>query len=149
MSSWTTTVPNSVRNSEPVGQTSRQAACVQCLQTSELISQRSAPPSAPSPASTAISPSAISSGLRCSTNATWRQVSASSCDVLSYDSPVQSSPSSGMTFHSLHATSHALQPMQTDVSVKKPIRGPASAPYVSGQAAGDPVGCAVPVESAI
>ena len=28
-------MPNSVRNSAPVGQTSRQPACVQCLQTSE------------------------------------------------------------------------------------------------------------------
>src|SRR5579875_2436861 len=43
MSSCTTTVPNSVRNSEPVGHTSRQAACVQCLHTSEDISQRSWP----------------------------------------------------------------------------------------------------------
>ena len=40
MSSWTTTVPNSVRKIEPVGQPSRQPASVQCLQTSELISQR-------------------------------------------------------------------------------------------------------------
>src|SRR3954469_12989669 len=40
MSPCTTTVPNSVRNSAPVGQTSRQPACVQCLQTSEDISQR-------------------------------------------------------------------------------------------------------------
>src|SRR6476620_3434780 len=40
MSSWTTTVPNSVRKSDPVGQTSRQAACVQCLQTSDDMSQR-------------------------------------------------------------------------------------------------------------
>src|SRR3954466_6760150 len=40
MSPWTTTVPNSVRNSAPVGQTSRQPACVQCLQTSEDISHR-------------------------------------------------------------------------------------------------------------
>src|ERR671938_119234 len=40
MSPWTTTVPNSVRNSAPVGQTSRHPACVQCLHTSELISQR-------------------------------------------------------------------------------------------------------------
>src|SRR5919112_2382262 len=40
MSPCTTTVPNSVRNSAPVGQTSRHPACVQCLQTSELISQR-------------------------------------------------------------------------------------------------------------
>src|SRR3982751_824934 len=40
MSSCTTTVPNSVRNSAPVGQTSRQAACVQCLHTLDIISQR-------------------------------------------------------------------------------------------------------------
>src|SRR5215218_746443 len=40
MSCWTTTVPNSVRNSAPVGQASRQPACVQCLQTSDDISQR-------------------------------------------------------------------------------------------------------------
>src|SRR4051794_6087731 len=40
MSPCTTTEPNSVRNSAPVGQTSRQPACVQCLQTSEDISQR-------------------------------------------------------------------------------------------------------------
>ena len=33
-------MPNSVRNSAPVGQASRQPACVQCLQTSELISHR-------------------------------------------------------------------------------------------------------------
>ena len=38
MSGCTTTVPNSVRNSDPVGQTSRHAACVQCLHTSEDIS---------------------------------------------------------------------------------------------------------------
>ena len=37
---WITTVPNSVRKIAPVGQTSRQAAWVQCLQTSEIISQR-------------------------------------------------------------------------------------------------------------
>src|SRR4051812_20930995 len=40
MSSCTTTVPNSVRNSAPVGQTSRQPACVQCLHTLDIISQR-------------------------------------------------------------------------------------------------------------
>ena len=33
-----------------------------------------------------------------------------------------SKPSSGMPFHSLQATSQALQPMQIDVSVKKPTR---------------------------
>src|SRR5919204_4316521 len=113
MSSCTTTVPYSVRKSEPVGQTSRQAACVQCLQTSEDISQRIASPSS--------SPTRI--GLFCSMKATWRHELAPSVEVLSYDSPVQTSPSSGTRFHSLHATSHALQPMQTLVSVKKPTRG--------------------------
>src|SRR5438105_4510209 len=39
-SSWITTVPNSVRKIAPVGQTSRQPACVQCLQTSDSISHR-------------------------------------------------------------------------------------------------------------
>src|SRR3954454_17779517 len=39
-SSCTTTVPNSVRNSAPGGQTSRQAAWVQWLQTSDDISHR-------------------------------------------------------------------------------------------------------------
>ena len=42
---------------------------------------------------------------------------------LSCERPVQFSPSSGTPFHSLQATSHALQPMHTEVSVKKPIRG--------------------------
>src|SRR4051812_29132020 len=120
MSSCTTTVSNSVRKSDPVGQTSRQAACVQCLQTSDDISHRSG---------SSLSSSARSA-LRCSTNATCRQEFAPSVDVLSYDSPVQTRPSSGITFHSLHATSHALQPMQIDVSVKKPMRGCSSSPYV-------------------
>src|SRR5437764_4557363 len=123
MSSWTTTVPYSVRKSDPVGHTSRQAACVQCLQTSELISQRSA--SASPVSALAVSPSRCK-GSFCSTNATWRQVLAPSVEVLSYDSPVQTIPSSGTRFHSLQATSQALQPMQTDVSVKKPIRSFAS-----------------------
>ncbi len=43
--------------------------------------------------------------------------------MLSYDMPVRLRPSSGTAFHSLHATSQALHPMHTDVSVKKPIRG--------------------------
>ena len=60
-------------------------------------------------------------------NATCRQVFASSWLVLSYDIPVSSRPSSGMAFHCLQATSQALQPMQTLVSVKKPIRGGGSA----------------------
>jgi hypothetical protein len=33
------------------------------------------------------------------------------------------SASAEMAFHSLHATSQALQPMHTEVSVKKPSRG--------------------------
>ncbi len=36
--------------------------------------------------------------------------------------PDSDMPSSGTSFHSLHATSHALQPMQTLVSVKNPFR---------------------------
>src|SRR3954469_21364993 len=118
MSSCTTTVPYSVRKREPVGHTSRHAACVQCLQTSDDISQRSASTSPPS----------VCSGSFCSMKATWRQVFAPSSEVLSYDSPVQTIPSSGTRFHSLQATSQALQPMQTDVSVKNPTRSCASAP---------------------
>src|SRR5215469_3026325 len=113
MSSWTTTVPNSVRISAPVGQTSRQAASVQCLHTSLDISQREPPGCG----------SASPGRPICSMNATCRQVEAPSPTELSYDIPVSSSPSSGTAFHSLQATSQALQPMQTDVSVKKPIRG--------------------------
>src|SRR2546430_1114860 len=111
MSSWTTTEPNSVRNNDPVGQTSRQAACVQCLHTSEDISQR-----VPSFA-----------GRVCSMNATCRQVLALNEPVLSKDMPSRLNPSSGMPFHSLQATSQALQPMQTLVSVKNPMRGGGSA----------------------
>src|SRR5579862_2192669 len=37
--------------------------------------------------------------------------------------PDRAIPSSGTAFHSLHATSQALHPMQIEVSVKKPIRG--------------------------
>src|SRR5437868_12076356 len=120
-SSWTTTVPNSVRKSDPVGQTSRHAACVQCLQTSDDINQRSGSPSS----------SSSRSGFSCSMNATCRHEFAPSVDVLSYDSPVKTRPSSGTRFHSLHATSQALQPMQTDVSVKKPTRSCCSSPYAS------------------
>src|SRR5579871_2921537 len=112
MSCCTTTVPNSVRKSAPVGHTSRHAACVQCLHTSDSISHRK--PVEPSPLTC--------KGLSCSMNATCRHEFASSWTVLSYEKPVKSRPSSGMRFHSLHATSHALQPMQMDVSVKKPTR---------------------------
>src|SRR3954452_8633059 len=95
-SSCTTTVPNSVRNSAPVGHTSRQAACVQCLHTSEDISQRT-PPSPDSvawsspcggssegrldgmPRSTAV----VEVSVGFSTKATCRQVLAPSSWVLS------------------------------------------------------------------
>src|ERR1700709_1441304 len=109
MSGCTTTVPNSVRNSEPVGQTSRQAAWVQCLQTSEDISH--------------LTPAPSSTGLDCSMKATWPQVAALSPTLLSNDMPVSARPCWGTSFQVLQATSHALQPMQSEVSVKKPIRG--------------------------
>ncbi len=117
---------------------------MQCLQTSEAMSQRNSPsmPGAvgvmpasvggvPDPCSASASTSvsacrsvwATPSGLRCSMNATCRQVLAPSPTVLSYDMPVSSWPSSGTAFHSLHATSQALHPMHTVVSVKKPMRG--------------------------
>ena len=49
---------------------------------------------------------------------TWRHVFAPSSPVWSYEPPLRNSlPSAGRSFHCLHATSHALQPMQTVVSV--------------------------------
>src|SRR3954466_5073224 len=104
MSSCTTTVPNSVRNNDPVGHTSRQAAEVQCLHTSDDMSHRIEWSASPL------------SG--CSMNATCRHVVDDRLPVLSYDNPRKLSPSSGTWFHSLHATSHALHPIQIDVSVK-------------------------------
>src|SRR5579862_4724909 len=109
----------------PVGQPSRHAECVQCLQTSELISQRNCSSST----AAADSPSELTRrGFCCSMNATCLHVFAPSPPLLSYDVPPKTSPSSGTRFHSLQATSHALQPMQSVVSVKNPIRGCASAP---------------------
>src|SRR3712207_5518943 len=176
MSPCTTTVPNSVRNSAPVGQTSRQPACVQCLQTSELISHRTclSAPVCPVCGSNSLSASALSTLLccalarlswfpepptdgpwscrsspgrpkvgmgrstarLCSMNATCRQVLAPSWPVLSYDMPdrprasfTPCESSIGSVFHSLQATSHALQPMHTEVSVKKPTRSGCSSSY--------------------
>src|SRR2546422_9748881 len=57
----------------------------------------------------------------CSMNCTCRQFCASSWPVLSYESAVNLAGSPCSWFHSLHATSQALQPMQIDVSVKNPI----------------------------
>src|SRR3954451_1405262 len=177
MSPWTTTVPNSVRNSAPVGQTSRQPACVQCLQTSELISHRiclsvplcavcgsnslsasalstddacacarasscSAPCAGDGPLPPRSSPGRPNVGIGrstlrdCSMKETCRQVLAPRCPVLSLDlpdSPIASrrpcESSIGSVFHSLQATSQALQPMHTEVSVKNPTRAGWSGSY--------------------
>ena len=57
-------------------------------------------------------------------NATCRHALAPNAPVLSCDIPNRSRCSAaGTPFHCLHATSHALQPMHTDVSVKNPTRG--------------------------
>ena len=90
---------------------------MQCLHTSEDISQRKSSSSRWKLGSWPLA------GTRCSTNATCRQVLPLSPPVLSCELPVQFRPSSGTSFHSLQATSHALQPMQIEVSVKNPIRG--------------------------
>src|SRR5947207_15518727 len=110
MSGCTKTLPNSVRTIDPVGHDSRQPAFSQCLQTSELNSHAIR--------SGALPPRPIS-GLS-STNLTCRQVECPSAPVLSYELPLQAKPSCGTSFHSLHATSQALQPMQRVDSVKKP-----------------------------
>ena len=65
--------------------------------------------------------SCVCSGTGRSMKATCRHVDAPKWTVLSYDIPVKRKPSSGNWFHCLHATSHALQPMQSVVSVKKPL----------------------------
>src|SRR5437868_6503211 len=96
---------------EPVGHDSRQPAFSQCLQTSEENSHTIR--------SGALPPRPVC-GVR-STNLTWRQVEWPRARVLSYELPLQRKPSCGTSFHSLHATSHALQPMQRVESVKKPV----------------------------
>src|SRR5437867_13086429 len=87
----------------PVGHASKHPARWQCLQTSESMSHESSP------------------ARSRSTNSTCRQVELPSATVLSYDMPLKNIPSSGNWFHCLQATSQALQPMQTVVSVKKPL----------------------------
>src|SRR5436305_288491 len=111
MSGCTYTDPNSVRTSEPVGQLSRQPARAQCLHTSLIISQEKLP------APVVCMPRDMGR----STKLTWRQVAEPRCSELSYDIPVKRNPSSGSWFHCLQATSQALQPMQSVVSVKKPL----------------------------
>src|SRR5262245_56147947 len=119
MSGWTKTPPNSVRTIEPVGQASRQPACSQCLQTSDEKSHDGRP--------------AVSR----STNLTWRQLECPSSPVWSYDERArQTKPSCGTSLHSLQATSHALQPMHSVESVKKPVVGmlvPAARPRAAKQ----------------
>src|ERR1700759_587178 len=137
MSSWTTTVPNSVRISAPVGQTSRQPASEQCLHTSLDISQRRASDGGPLFSSAGSGSGGL--GAICSMKATCRQVVPLSPTVLSNDMPDRFSPSSGTMFHSLQATSQALQPMQTEVSVKKPIRGGCSSQPARPAGSGPPV----------
>src|ERR1041385_1264423 len=96
---------------EPVGHDSRQPAFTQCLQTSDENSHAIR--------SGALPPRPVC-GSR-STNLTCRQVEWPRASVLSYEWPLQRKPSCGTSFHSLHATSQALQPMQRVESVKKPV----------------------------
>src|SRR5919204_4330565 len=110
---WMKTVSNSVRMIAPVGQTSMQLACAQCLQTSD-ISRKALPFPVP----------IVSSGTL-SMNLTWRQLRPSSVPVLSRLSPRKPLSVAGSWFHSLQATSQALHPMHTLVSVKNPYDWPA------------------------
>src|SRR5579871_2436233 len=87
-----------------VGQTSRQLACSQCLHTSLIMCQATG---------------LLGDASVRSMNFTCRQFCASSCPVLSKLSR-NCGALPGSWFHSLHATSHALQPMHRVVSVKKP-----------------------------
>src|SRR6266404_3201308 len=104
----------------PVGHACWHGAATQCLHTSLIISQRT---SCCWSGSTCrdTRPFPLGSGgwlsANCSTNFTWRQDVADSSPVLSQLFPVQANPSAGSWFHCLHATSHALHPMHTVVSV--------------------------------
>ena len=104
---WMKTLSNSVRMIAPVGQTSMQLAWLQCLQTSDIRSQ-----ALPWPATS------VWSGTL-SISCTCRQFWASRLPVLSKPSPKAGS-FPGSSFHCLQATSQALQPMHTLVSVKNP-----------------------------
>ena len=92
----------------PVGQTSRQLASLQCLQTSDIISH-----ALPLPAPTGLSCDVVDEldvppVLR---------VEAAGVVVAVAEAPARCR---GSSFHCLQATSQALQPMQTLVSVKNP-----------------------------
>src|SRR5207245_8493312 len=101
-SDWMKTVSNSVRMIAFVGQTSRQLASLQCLQTSLIINQ-----ACPPAIGVGVGMSPVLSRT-CSTNWTCRQFCASSCPVLSNESAVNFGALPSSWFHSLHATSHAL-----------------------------------------
>src|SRR2546430_3467560 len=110
-SCWMKTVSNSVRMIAFVGHTSAQEACWQCLQTSDIISQAL-------PFPVVVRSVRWVSG---SMNLTWRQLWASRRPVLSKLSARKAGSLAWSPFHSLQATSQALQPMQMLVSVKKPF----------------------------
>src|SRR2546425_11556442 len=103
---WMYTVSNSVRMRAFVGQTSRQLAFLQCLQTSLIISQAWPPATG-----VGVITTPLLSGT-CSMNCTCRQFCASSCPVLSKESAVNFAAVPGSSFPSLHAASQALQPVQ-------------------------------------
>src|SRR3954468_19903634 len=105
------TPPNSVRTIEPVGHASRHPASSQCLHTSDEKTHDACSPAFPPNPGTGA----------CSTNFTCLQVEAPSAPVLSYEYPLQSKPSSLTPFHSLHATSQALQPMHKVESVRNAV----------------------------
>src|SRR6266567_8108026 len=111
---WMYTVSYSVRMSAFVGHTSMQLAFLQCLQTSLIISH-----ACPPAMEVGLKTTPLFSGTF-SMNCTWRQFCASSCPVLSKLSARNFGGLPSSWFHSLHATSQALQPMQMLVSVKKP-----------------------------
>jgi len=56
-------------------------------------------------------------------NFTCRHVECPRPTVLSYENPVSLNPSLGTSFHSLQATSQALQPMHNVESVRKAVVG--------------------------
>src|SRR5438034_10463564 len=111
---WMYTVSNSVRMSAFVGQTSRQLAFLQCLQTSLIISQ-----AWPPAIGVGVTTMPVLSGT-CTMNCTCRQFWESSCPVLSKESAVNFAALPASSLHSLHGTSQALQPMRIDVAATTP-----------------------------
>src|SRR5512139_1398052 len=126
-SCWTKTFPRPVRTIAPVGQALRQPASLQCLHESLEKYQRFRE----------------RSSLICSMNRTCRQSVALKAPVLSYEFPVKLTAtgrfsagskrkwagSPDRAFHSLHATWHALHPMQMEVSTNIPFAIYAAPPF--------------------